>query len=384
MITSIPGRPTGEGINLARRALIGLALLGMATAACAVSVPGGQPSAAPGGEPSLAPNQPDTTPTPEPTSLPTPLPSPELARLTEPGCCTQPFWSPDGTQVRFIDRPAPDLPTGVYGVGLEGGQPQLVETRLGIFSPDGRLRAFPEGDETYVQNLESGETWLIPNEGRPPIFSPDSTHVAWSEQTGSGPLERRPTTIHTAAIDGSDPREVFTLYDGGLAGWLGGDRLLLIGKRDWTESERALFTLDLDDGATLELARGVRLRGGTISPGGEWIAYLVIFEEDDPESNGLWVVRADGYGRRKLDLYGGFQWRDDAHLLVIPMELNAPSHELWQVEARTGDATRLTDPALTPFKVAMGDWAVAPGGEHIVFVSAEDHAIWLMSLPPLE
>jgi hypothetical protein len=283
--------------------------------------------------------------------------------------------------VRFIDRPAPDLPVGVYGVGLEGGEPELVDTRLGLLSPDGRLRAFPEGDETYVQDLESGETWLTPNEGRPLIFSPEGAQVAWSEQTGGGPFERRPTTIHIASIDGSDMREVFTLYDGGLLGWLDEDRLLLIGKKDWTESKRALFTLDLEDGATLEMARGFRLRGGTVSPVGEWIAYLVMFEEDDPELNGLWVVRADGYGRRKLDLYGGFRWRDESHLLVIPMELNAPSHELWQVDARTGEATRLTDPAETPFKVAMGDWAVAPGGEHIAFVSAEDHAIWLMSLP---
>jgi hypothetical protein len=52
---------------------------------------------------------------------------------------------------------------------------------------------------------------------------------------------------------------------------------------------------------------------------------------------------------------------------------------LWQVQAGGGQPEPLTDPAVTPFKVANGDWSVSPDGQHIVFVSAADHNLWLLT-----
>jgi Tol biopolymer transport system component len=41
----------------------------------------------------------------------------------------------------------------------------------------------------------------------------------------------------------------------------------------------------------------------------------------------------------------------------------------------------VTDPAITPFKVANGDWTVSPDGRYVAFVESRDHNIWLLALP---
>jgi hypothetical protein len=60
------------------------------------------------------------------------------------------------------------------------------------------------------------------------------------------------------------------------------------------------------------------------------------------------------------------------------MEPGAASNEVWQVDAGSGIALRLTEPAFAPFKIAGGDWRVSPDGESFVFVSAADKALWLL------
>ena len=62
-----------------------------------------------------------------------------LTRLTEPGCCTQPWWSADGRRVLFIDRPAPDAPTGIYAAsrrGKLGDMGVMGATQLGVAVPN--------------------------------------------------------------------------------------------------------------------------------------------------------------------------------------------------------------------------------------------------------
>ena len=132
----------------------------------------------------------------------------------------------------------------------------------------------------------------------------------------------------------------------------------------------------------MELARGERVRGASLSPDRKWMAYYVTFEED-PDLNGLWIVGTDGSGRRRLDgeLFGAYQWRDAHRLLIIPLRPEAQWHELWQYEIETSVATRLTDPEEVPFKIASGYWAVSPDGEKIVFVQASDRNLWLLTLP---
>ncbi len=145
----------------------------------------------------------------------------------------------------------------------------------------------------------------------------------------------------------------------------------------------------LSDGTAIELARANRLRGATLSPSGEWLIYYRTFAPD-PAQNGLWLVRSDGSERRQLDrsLFGAYQWRpcpncasDDERLLVIPFDPEADYHTFWEVSVATGEARQLTDPDITPFKIANGDWQLSTDGRHVAYVESADRNIWVIDLP---
>jgi tricorn protease-like protein len=145
--------------------------------------------------------------------------------------------------------------------------------------------------------------------------------------------------------------------------------------------EQALWILTPGEQEEMdELARGNRLREIRISPSGEWVAYMVTFSAD-PAHDGFWLVNTITGEQRRLEIFGGYKWRDEQYLLVVPLDLEQPINQLLQVEASTGQVRALTEPGVTPFKIANGDWRVSPGGDEIIFVSAEDRNIWKIELP---
>ncbi|WP_376792712.1 TolB family protein [Thermoflexus sp.] len=320
-------------------------------------------------------------PMPTPVSSPSPTPGPRLWRLTANGCCVQPFWSPDGQEVWFLDRPDPQAPAGLWGIPATGGTPRLITTRLGIFSPDYRRRAYPEAGQTIIEDLETGVQWVAPSGGRAVAFSPDGEWIAWEEHAAEAPsLDRQVTTLWIARVDGREARPALQLLGGGFAGWLPDGRQVLVITREAPGLDPLLAVVDLQEGSLRPIARGERLRGVQISPKGGWVAYQSLFSAD-PAQSGLWVVRADGTGSRRLPVFGAYRWRAEGRLLVVPMEPGAPSHRVLEVEAATGAIRSLTDPVTLPFRIAGGDWALSPDGRRIVFVSAEDHNLWVLELP---
>jgi hypothetical protein len=146
------------------------------------------------------------------------------------------------------------------------------------------------------------------------------------------------------------------------------------------QDEQQGFWIVSLDGAVDEILHTGRVRGASLSPGGNWLAYQVLFEED-PAANGLWIANTQTHESYKIDLFGGYRWRDGNRLLVIPLDLDSPIHQLMEIDVSNRAVTALTDPATTPFKVANGDWTVSPNGKHLVFVSADDHNLWLLPLP---
>lgn len=310
---------------------------------------------------------------------------PTLTRLTEPGCCVQPFWSADGQTILFIDQPQPTAPTGIYGVGLQGGEPSLISERIALSSRDGRYRAYlSDSGETIVEPVGGDQQWVIPNEGLRIFFSPTSARIAWAKTERSGNFDQRPTVISIADIDGSDVKEVLTVYGGGISGWLDDDHLLVGGRDERREDNVTLFSYSLIDGSRTDLVSNQRIRSVMVAPGGEWITYTITLDPDGTPEDGVWVIKTDGSLHYKLDVAGAAQWRDGSHLLVIPYEAGPASHRLWQFDSETGEAMPLTDPAVTPFKVTSGDWSVSPTGDYVVFLSAADQALWLMALPPAD
>ncbi len=331
--------------------------------------------------PTATPDPPTATPNP-PTATPTP--TPVLRRLTEPGCCSQPFWSPDPMQVWYIDRPD-ERPAGIWGVSVTGDQaPVQVLARPAFFSPDGAFIYYLENGQTVIERRSDGQRWTPPTGGRPVLFSPDDRSILWQVSPATqGLVDRQPTEIWIGGLDGKDARPVLTVYGGGVSGWFpDGRRLLVTGKRDRNEADRAVFIYDLGSGAVTELMRAQRPRNAALSPDGSWVVVMNTFS-DDPAQDGIWLIRTDGGVRRKLppELFGAFTWRDGTHLLVIPMAREQGSHVVWEVEASTGESRRLTDPAVTPISIADGDWRLSPDGKWLAFVAAQDWAIWVVSLP---
>jgi len=321
------------------------------------------------------------TNTPEPTPTITPTPTPVLRQLTTGGCCVMPSWSPDSRQVLFIDRPS-QAEAGVYAVEIDQPQEPQLGGPVGIYSPDRSLVAYPVDVRTVVERLSTGDRWVIPNNGQSLEFSPDSRRVAWEAEAISGPYDERQNDIFMANYDGTDAVKVARVYGGGLVGWLPrGLGMLFMGRPSLSTRERTLTALDLRTNEAIDLVTAERIAGVGISPQGSWVSYFISFDEDD-ERNGIWIQRTDGSGARQLDMWGAYQWRDDAHLLVIPARTSADqAFEIWEIDTETGEKHKLTDSAVTPLNILNGDWRVSPDGQHVVFVNSADRNLWLLNLP---
>jgi hypothetical protein len=356
----------------------------MPTQATATVSPVPSPTVSPSPSPTVTPS-----PLPSPTPSPSPTPAPVLTRLTSGECCTQPFWSPDSQAVLFIDKPNADAPTGIWGVPITqpGATPQLFTERIAAYTDDLMMVIGYGGSETTIEQLDGPlsdtvvERWTVPARGRPVAISPGGTQIAWSVSNGDVPVERRVTEIWVANLDGSDARSVVRLSRGGFGGWISDEVLLLTGRESLDSRVTVAYTYSLIDGSTVELMRSERSRGYAMSPDRRWMVVFVTFSEN-PADNGLWLVRTDGTEKRQLgqDLFGDFAWRDKDRLLIIPFKPNADYHEFWQYDVETGQVSRLTDPEVTPLKIANGDWQVSPDGRSVAYVESSDKNIWLLTL----
>jgi Tol biopolymer transport system component len=319
------------------------------------------------------------------TQTPSPTPTPILRQLTSGGCCSGPTWSADGQRILYIDRPSPESRSGLWGINRNGGQPEFITDRLGIYSADMSLRAFPRDGEVIIEHLDSEEQWRIPNGGRLVSFSPDGAWIAWTAGQSGPPFDVAQGEVWVSRSDGSEARRVFASIGGGFTGWFPDGRLLVRGRIKSPGNEQAYWALSLEHSqgeqpGIVELGRGSRLREAKISPNGRWLAYLVTSSED-PNQNGLWLADTYNGEKRRLELFGGYNWRDEDNLLVVPLDLSQPLHRLIQINALTREVLLLTDPAITPFKIANGDWSVSPDGQHITYISAFDQNIWLLTMP---
>jgi Tol biopolymer transport system component len=321
--------------------------------------------------------------------MPTPSPSlkstASLRQLTQGGCCVQPFFSPDGQQVLFIDKPGAEAATGMYAVEISNPQtPLLQETVIGFRSADRTIVAVMDGDLARFTNEATGETWTINTGGNWPRFAPDNRQVLWVATDREGPYDRRQSDVWLANLDGSEARRRFTVFGGGFTGWLpDSQRAAFIGRDNPNEEKQTLFVYDFQNERRTNLFSHKRLRGGEISPNGSWISFFITFS-DEAADNGLWLVSTASQIQRQLELprFGGYRWQDDDTLLFIPLRLpEEPGMQLWTIAAATGQFQPLTNPESLVFSISNGDWEVSPDGRHVVFVNSTDQNIWLLTLP---
>ncbi|MER3554011.1 MAG: hypothetical protein C4331_06585 [Meiothermus sp.] len=308
-------------------------------------------------------------------------------RLTSGGCCVNPLWSPDGNTVLFIDRA--NSKTAYYGVSV--AQPATPKALLPVayFSPDFAYAQLP-GSPSRFQRLSTNneqsprtnseqsppddKAFTLETDGNPVLWSPDDAQMAWTVSASSGNYDVRSSQVWTASPGGT-PRKLVTLYGGGLTAWLDKNTLLLSGKRNPKDALRSLETLDISTGKRQLLAQALSFRAMQVSPDGKYIVYYVAF--DKPERNGLWLMTRDGQ-KKRLDLFGSYQWRDAKRLVYIVLEPGVKTHVLREYNVETGQSKTLTDLGT---KVSNGDWQVSPDGRGVVFVNAKDRNLWVTELP---
>ena len=383
--------------GLAQADLAGLNRIGIAAlfalialmTACAQVKPELVPTSAPTATP-LPTQTPTSTPRPTitPSPAPTATPTPSLKQLTTGGCCVQPGWSLDSSQVLFIDKPSANAPVGLYAVDIVTGALKLPQrvAPVALYSRDRSLITYLDKQKTVVEKVSTGEKWVIPNNGQSVAFSPDGQKLAWADEDDNDyiPFDQRRSDLYIANLDGAQATRIARVYGGGFVGWLpSSTKILLSGRPSLDVRERTLSVFDLTTKTFTKLVSAERVSGVSISNEGTWIAYYITFDADQSR-NSIWLQRTDGSPPRKLELWGAYQWRDDGHLLVIPTrDSRDKAFEVLEVDAATGKIRKLTDAAMTPLQILNGDWRVSPDGRYMVYVSSVDRNLWLLTLPAI-
>ena len=110
-----------------------------------------------------------------------------------------------------------------------------------------------------------------------------------------------------------------------------------------------------------------RLSDPQVSPDGRWIVFVL--RETDFEANkgrtGLWLIRADGTGLRRLTSHpqadSNPRWAFDAKSVWF-ISTRSGSSQVWRIRIDGGEAEQVTDQPLD-----VGNLVVSPGGKHIAF-----------------
>jgi len=307
-------------------------------------------------------------------------------QITQGTCCTQPYWSEDSTSVRFIDRPSAQAATGIWGVDLDqpDAGPQLVTDRLGVYSPDGKLVAYPnrKTGTAIIERLADGETWEIDTQGSSVSFTPDSRSIMWAESDDNAPRDSRLQTLWMADVNGGNARTVFGARRTNVVTWLSDDELLMSQSFPRSTATR-LFTLSLADGTQTDLMEMPRTRGTAFSPDKRYLVYYVSLETD-AEENGIWLLDLQNPTQvpEKLPFFGTYRWRDNQNLAYIPFDPNATEHNFFEYNVVSGQ-TRNLFPGGTGLTVANNDWRISPDGSKIALVAAKDtelDGIWVLDI----
>jgi Tol biopolymer transport system component len=285
--------------------------------------------------------------------------------------------------VLYVDKPSESAGVGVWGSKLNGELPQLITSQLGNFSPDFKYVAYPKAAQTIVAEINGSKTWVIAAaDGRSVSFSPDGKLISWQISSSLTNFDLRTTEVWIANVDGTNPKKIASLFGGSASNWFRDSARMLATYRKETNSDPTLAILNIADGKLVPLVSSQNFRGTMVSPDGGWVLYSIAFSGAVTQ-DGLWVIRSDGTDKRKLDVFGSYRWRSEGKLLMLPLENigGKQSHRFIEVDALTGKVRNLTDPTLTPFRIANGDWSLSPDGKQVVFLNAEGRNLWVLELP---
>lgn len=341
--------------------------------------------------PTPRPPTPTFTPTPTATAVPpTPTPSatplPQVRQITTGNCCTSPYWSSDSTEVRFIDQPSPEQPLGIWGINITqlGATPYLITSRLGAYSPDGQLIAYPDRYEgtAIIERLEDGQQWKINTGANSLFFTPNGQEVLWMQSSSTTPWDTGENVIWLANVDGSNVRRLASLQRAEPMEWLADGSLLIVTQLTEPSARMLLSSLSLQDGTQTPLREVGRMQDLLLSPNRQRLVYTSF--TPNIEENGIWLVdlQHPQENPQKLPFFGTYRWRDNQRLVFVPFEPNATQHTFYEYNTGSGQA-RLLFAGNTDLLIANNDWQISPDGSMIVLVATagtELNGIWILEI----
>ncbi|HEY8599624.1 MAG TPA: hypothetical protein VIL85_14395 [Thermomicrobiales bacterium] len=312
---------------------------------------------------------------------------PHAVKLTGDGCCALPRWFPDSSGVYFYAAPGQAGPNaGTWRVPRDGGTPQLLTERYGTFAPNAALVAYPDGEVTRVARLDGTVIATVPNGGKRAYLPSSNDRVAWMTPANGVPVVSTsldpPFQITIMRLDTGEIVTPPALFIGETIQWFPDGRRILINGRDSRAEHPGLWILDVATGNAALLFESPWLESPAISPDGRQIIYTATLQRDQ-QLNGTWLINADGSGRQRLAISGGYRWLPDSSgVLYIPAPTDRPNDELWRYTVADKRASLVVGAEQTPFTVAQDEWEIAPDGQAITFRSATDNAIWSLRLAP--
>ncbi len=292
------------------------------------------------------------------------------------GCCPGTVWTPDSGALLFLDGPPVRASTGFYQVTATGGEVTRRFSSVAYFSPRLRWAVRPgSGEATVLERLADSRRFTLPTFGADVVWNDAETRLAYTRSDTSGNYDRRATRVFVADAFGS-PRQVATLYGGGVSGWVDDNTLLLSGKSAPGNRDRDLFTLNIRSGAKKTLRTALGFRGVSLSPDGTRVLYTISF--DSAARNGLWLQSTAGGTPTEMGEYGAYRWRDEGRFLMIPLKLDGGAHVLRQYTVSLNGWNTLGD---LGDQVRQGDWNISPDGKLLNFLSARDGNVRVLTLP---
>ncbi len=313
-----------------------------------------------------------------------PEPAGAYRRLTDGGCCAGAWWSTDGSRAYFLARPEGQPSAGIYETDVwpPGLPPKPAAMDLARGAGAARFTVRSAEGHSIVTDHNTAKTWQVATGGSPAHVAADGTSVVWWKARGDRGHFDAAITVYASDLDNTPARELVTLWGASVVGYLAGEqRVLINGRPVQDRADFVLATVHAITGELGQLAKGTWLSNAVPSPSGEWVAYMVSLDAQNPTANGLWLVGTHNEAPRLLPFIGAYRWRDGDTLIYMPQIAGAVSDEIWELDAPTLRTSRLVNPIAVPIRVANNDWSVAPGGRHLLFRSAADFNLWLVRLP---
>lgn len=296
-------------------------------------------------------------------------------RLTFDGCCAGAWWDQNLPGVLNVIDGSPGTRASIFAWNTRADQPPVVAAPAPPphISPDGTHSIIRDGDQIRISDTRTNTSWVVDTFGSLPSLSTDNQRLLWiytSEIIAPG--QTQPSSeIWISDANGENARMIAAERDLS-AQWID-DRRLLVSRRAGLQT--TLATYDTLSGDIVILGAWERLRGLSIAPGGQRIAFYIA-NQADAANDGIYLLETtESAVPQRVNWFGAWRWRDADSLFYVPLNLDASRHSLYLHDARTGSSQRLIE---DDFRIADGDWSVSPDGTQIAYLSADDKTLWII------